>query len=72
MTDVAPFVQNAGQNSEALDMVISRESGKFTTKLTPLKDKGEKSYKLGLYIRDSAAGIGTMTFVDPKSKNMAL
>jgi stage IV sporulation protein B len=68
MTDVAPFVQNAGQNGEALDMVISRESGKFTTKLTPLKDKGEKAYKLGLYIRDSAAGIGTMTFVDPKSK----
>lgn len=68
MTDVAPFVQNAGQNGQALDMVISRESGKFTTKLTPLKDKGENSYKLGLYIRDSAAGIGTMTFVHPQTK----
>ena len=68
MTDVAPFVQNAGQSGNALDMVITRESGKFTTKLTPLKDKGENSYKLGLYIRDSAAGIGTMTFVHPQSK----
>ncbi len=68
MTDVAPFVQSAGQNGKALDMVISRESGKFTTKLTPLKDKGENSYKLGLYIRDSAAGIGTMTFIHPQTK----
>ncbi|WP_066060689.1 SpoIVB peptidase [Neobacillus soli] len=68
MTDVAPFVQDAGQDGKALDMVISRESGKFTTKLTPLKDKGENTYKLGLYIRDSAAGIGTMTFVHPQSK----
>jgi stage IV sporulation protein B len=68
MTDVAPFVQTAGQDGNALDMVISRESGKFTTKLTPLKDKGENTYKLGLYIRDSAAGIGTMTFVHPQSK----
>lgn len=68
MTDVAPFVQTAGQDGKALNMVISRESGKFTTKLTPLKDKGESSYKLGLYIRDSAAGIGTMTFVHPQSK----
>jgi stage IV sporulation protein B len=68
MTDVAPFVQNAGQEGKALEMVISRESGKFTTKLTPLKDKGENIYKLGLYIRDSAAGIGTMTFVHPESK----
>ncbi|MCL6570495.1 MAG: SpoIVB peptidase [Bacillus sp. (in: Bacteria)] len=68
MKDVAPFVQTAGQNGQALDLVISRESGKITTKLTPLKDKGENIYKLGLYIRDSAAGIGTMTFVHPQSK----
>ncbi|WP_420489562.1 SpoIVB peptidase [Neobacillus niacini] len=68
MTDVAPFVQDAGQSGKALDMIISRESGKFTTKLTPLKDKEENSFKLGLYIRDSAAGIGTMTFFHPQSK----
>jgi stage IV sporulation protein B len=68
MTDVAPFVQSAGQDGKPLNLKISRESGKFTTKLTPLKDKGENTYKLGLYIRDSAAGIGTMTFVHPQSK----
>jgi len=68
MTDVAPFVQTAGQDGKPLNLVVSRESGKFTTKLTPLKDKGENTYKLGLYIRDSAAGIGTMTFVHPQSK----
>ncbi|WP_026572573.1 SpoIVB peptidase [Bacillus sp. UNC438CL73TsuS30] len=68
MADVAPFVQDAGENGKALNLVVSRESGKFTTKLTPLKDKGENTYKLGLYIRDSAAGIGTMTFVHPDSK----
>ncbi|PLS01692.1 SpoIVB peptidase [Neobacillus cucumis] len=68
MTDVAPYVQSAGQDGKPLNLVISRESGKFKTKLTPLKDKGENTYKLGLYIRDSAAGIGTMTFVHPQSK----
>jgi stage IV sporulation protein B len=68
MTDVAPYVQTAGQNGQPLNLVISREDGKFKTKLTPLKDKGENTYKLGLYIRDSAAGIGTMTFIDPRSK----
>ncbi|NRD80697.1 SpoIVB peptidase [Bacillus sp. BRMEA1] len=68
MTDVAPYVQAAGQSGKALNIMISRENGKFTTKLTPLKDKGENTYKLGLYIRDSAAGIGTMTFYHPQSK----
>ncbi|WP_077213922.1 SpoIVB peptidase [Bacillus dakarensis] len=68
MSDVAPFVQEAGQNGKPLKMEISRESGKITTDLKPEKEKGEENFKLGLYIRDSAAGIGTMTFYDPESK----
>lgn len=68
MADVAPLVQMAGEKGQSLKMVITRESGKLVTKLTPLKDKGEETYKLGLYIRDSAAGIGTMTFMDPQTK----
>jgi stage IV sporulation protein B len=67
MSDVAPFVKNSGENGKPLQVVISRESGEFTTNLQPLKDQNEESYKLGLYIRDSAAGIGTMTFYEPKS-----
>lgn len=68
MSDVGQFVQRAGQSNEPLKMVINRENEVFTTKLTPLKAKGEDVYKLGLYIRDSAAGIGTMTFVHPQSQ----
>ncbi|HLO12246.1 MAG TPA: SpoIVB peptidase [Pseudoneobacillus sp.] len=68
MTDVAPFVKTSGENGQPLKVVISRESGEFTTNLQPLKDENEETYKLGLYIRDSAAGIGTMTFYEPKSK----
>jgi stage IV sporulation protein B len=68
MEDVAPFVQSAGKSGKALNVMISRDSGKFATKLTPLKEKGDDIYKLGLYIRDSAAGIGTMTFYHPQSK----
>lgn len=68
MSDVAPFVQQAGENGTALKVTIQRDSGKFNTEIEPQKDEMEKIYKLGLYIRDSAAGIGTMTFIDPKSK----
>ncbi|GLB58132.1 SpoIVB peptidase [Cytobacillus sp. NCCP-133] len=68
MSDVAPFVQEAGKTGKALQIVISRESGKVKTELIPLRENGEDTYKLGLYIRDSAAGIGTMTFYHPESK----
>lgn len=68
MSDVTPFVQAAGENGEPLRLVINREKATVKATLKPLKDKNEGTYKLGLYIRDSAAGIGTMTFFDPESK----
>ncbi|WP_409251305.1 SpoIVB peptidase [Bacillus sp. SCS-153A] len=68
LADVAPFVQEAGENMDALEVVIRRDEEKIKTELQPLKDSNEKTYKLGLYIRDAAAGIGTMTFYEPESK----
>ncbi len=35
--------------------------------ITPVKTNG-KEYKLGLWVRDSAAGVGTVTFYEPSSK----
>ena len=67
MSDVAPFVQESGKTGEPLQLEIAREEKKFETELMPLKDKDEDAFRIGLYIRDSAAGIGTMTFYDPKT-----
>ncbi|MBM7713757.1 stage IV sporulation protein B [Bacillus thermophilus] len=68
MNEVARYVENAGENGKPLNMTIRREQEQFETKLVPIKDEKEQVFKLGLYIRDSAAGIGTMTFYDPNSK----
>jgi len=65
MSDVAPFVQKAGKTGAPLDVVITRDKKTIQTKLVPLKDKQDSTFRIGLYIRDSAAGIGTMTFYDP-------
>jgi stage IV sporulation protein B len=68
MSDVTPFIQEAGKSGKPLNLVLNREDKEIKTKLIPLKDENDRSYRIGLYIRDSAAGIGTMTFYDPKSK----
>lgn len=68
LSDVAPFVQSAGKDQESLKLVVKREKKTIKTTLLPVREKGDAAYKLGLYIRDSAAGIGTMTFFDPQSK----
>lgn len=38
--------------------------------ITPIK-YGDGSYKLGLWVRDSTAGIGTLTFYEPSTGNFA-
>ncbi|WP_370642259.1 SpoIVB peptidase [Virgibacillus salidurans] len=65
MEEVKPIVEEAGKNSESLDVTIKRADETIETKLQPVLDDNE--YKIGLYIRDSAAGIGTMTFHEPES-----
>ncbi|MRH43178.1 SpoIVB peptidase [Aquibacillus halophilus] len=68
MKEVAPFVEDSGDKNEPLTVKVKRGEEIFDTKLTPYKDLKDEKYRIGLYIRDSAAGIGTMTFFDPKSK----
>lgn len=54
MSDVAPFIHNSGETGEPLNLVLLRDGKYIRTKLTPQKDNGESSYRIGLYIRDSA------------------
>ncbi|MCG6572983.1 PDZ domain-containing protein, partial [Acinetobacter baumannii] len=68
MNDLTPFIQKAGKTGETLRLLIKRDHKTFQTTLTPAKDASEGTYRIGLYIRDSAAGIGTMTFYEPSSK----
>ncbi|WP_188453702.1 SpoIVB peptidase [Virgibacillus oceani] len=68
MSDVKPIVEEAGKNNKPLNVTIKREKETFNTTLQPVMDKKGHEYRIGLYIRDSAAGIGTMTFYDPNSK----
>lgn len=68
MSQVTPLVQEAGEKQQPLNLEINRDKQVLQKKLTPLKAKGESSYRLGLYIRDSAAGVGTLTFYEPNSK----
>ena len=51
---------------QACELVVKREEKEFTVSLTPVLSKADKTYKIGLWIRDSSAGIGTLTFFSPE------
>ncbi|MFR8104359.1 MAG: SpoIVB peptidase [Clostridia bacterium] len=47
-----------------IDLKLVREGSIKESQITPAKT-GKNEYKLGLWVRDAAAGVGTMTFYEP-------
>jgi stage IV sporulation protein B len=58
-------------NGKELELTIKRNGEVFNVSIKPVKSKTEKCYKTGLWIRDSSAGIGTLTFYSPNYKVVA-
>ncbi|MBQ4517173.1 MAG: SpoIVB peptidase [Clostridia bacterium] len=56
----------ANSNGSTIHFTISRSGQQIEKKLTPLQTKD--GYKLGIWLRDSTAGIGTLTFYNPDTK----
>ena len=52
---------------EAIPIVYERGGEEFETELTPAKSSLDNLYKAGLWVRDSTAGIGTITFCDSET-----
>ncbi len=63
--DVASCIENSG--GETLSMLIKRNDQTFTVDITPEEMADGSGYKAGFWVRDSSAGIGTMTFYDPET-----
>ncbi len=63
-------VQNAVKNSNGNDLSITlnRKNSILNVVLSPKYSLSDASYKAGIWLRDSAAGIGTITFYDPNTE----
>lgn len=58
-------------NGKNLELTLLREGSIVTSNITPIQTKN-KEYKLGLWVKDAATGVGTMTFYDQESKVYAV
>ncbi len=54
-------------NGAPLKILYLREGVRKSTTLTPVYSDTEGRFTTGLYVRDSGAGIGTVTFIIPKT-----
>ncbi|MEC0176398.1 SpoIVB peptidase [Paenibacillus favisporus] len=62
---VAKVVEEAGKSKRPVEIKFKRGNKEMSTKLSPAYDLEDRVWRLGLYIRDSAAGVGTLTFYAP-------
>lgn len=71
--DVSEIVNRAKQSGEdkALTVKVRRKEQELTFELTPVKDRNSGEYKIGLWVKEKIAGIGTLTFYDPKTNVIA-
>ena len=54
-------------SGQPISMVIRRGDELEQLTVSPVKSSLDNDYHLGLWVRDSSAGIGTMTFYDPQN-----
>ena len=63
--DLSKAIKESENENIKIDIL---RHGENLTKTINLKKENNKDYKIGLWIRDSTAGVGTMTFYDPETK----
>lgn len=60
-TELTEYIEEC--DGESLILTINRNNQVFDAKVTPIQNE-EGEYQLGIWIRDNAQGIGTLTYVD--------
>ena len=55
-------------SSDRTVLTVVRDNKELTVILTPEKSKNDGMYKLGIWTRDSCAGIGTLTYYDEENR----
>ena len=53
------------ESEGVLNVVVEREGRTLHLSVTPVADSKDGKMRLGVWVRDSTAGVGTLTFIDP-------
>lgn len=61
----------SSSDGKPLFFEYTRDGKEKSCELTPVKSKSDGKYKSGLWVRDSTAGIGTLTYYNPQTGEFA-
>ncbi len=63
--DVANALQNV--KGTTIEVIFVRNDETMRTNITAVLDNSTKTWRTGMWVRDSSAGMGTMTYIDPSN-----
>lgn len=66
LEELLELIQGCG--GKKIEIQYLRDGKKQNTFVTPVIDKGANAYRMGVWVRDSTAGIGTITFIDANTR----
>ncbi len=62
---------SAVKNKTHINIKVMRKDKVFNADVSPIKSIDDNNYKLGLWVRDSTQGIGTITYYDKENNSFA-
>jgi stage IV sporulation protein B len=65
--EVREIITDSSQNRQEMEISLKRKDETYLAQIQPQYCVETDSMRIGLFIRDNAGGIGTLTFYDPQS-----
>lgn len=62
---LAKLIHAAGKAGREAELLVQRGPSKLSIKVKPEYCRETGRYRIGLYVRDTTAGVGTLTFYEP-------
>ena len=62
ISDLTDVIKNSG--GKPVDIIYRRQDIEYKGTITPIKSGEDEEYRIGVWVRDSSAGIGTLTFIN--------
>ncbi|NLK36301.1 MAG: SpoIVB peptidase [Gracilibacteraceae bacterium] len=66
--DIIEYLNNRQNKEERIKVLVERNGSRQDIYVKPVKCEEDSIFRIGLWVRDNIAGVGTMTFYYPKSR----
>ncbi len=66
--DIVDYLNNRQNKNEKIMIQVEREGKIYGFGIKPVKCEEDNIYRIGLWVRNNIAGVGTLTFYDPQSR----